>query len=101
MLCSTLTVIVLGLLAIVCFGLDYFVPQGHEGRFSTQWMKGTTITLLVVSMVEIVKNCSSYFTRRYKQKQFRPSRILEDLIPELRYNKIEWTVKLSCFYPPP
>lgn len=50
MLCSTLTVIVLGLLAIVCFGLDYLVPEGKEDRFSEQWMKGTTIALLVVSV---------------------------------------------------
>lgn len=50
MLCSTLTVIVLGLLAIVCFGLDYFIPVGQEDRLSEQWMKGTTIALLVVSV---------------------------------------------------
>lgn len=50
MLCSTLTVIVLGLLAIVCFGLDYFIPEGHEDGYSVQWMKGTTVALLVVSV---------------------------------------------------
>lgn len=50
MLCSTLTAIVLGLLAIVCFGIDYFIPEGKEVGFSEQWMKGTTIALLVVSV---------------------------------------------------
>lgn len=50
MLCTTLTVIVLGLLAIVCFGLEYFIPEGQDDRFSERWMRGTTIALLVVSV---------------------------------------------------
>lgn len=53
MLCATLTVIVLGLLAIVCFGLDYFVPKGQEYRLSDQWMWGTTMALLVVSVSKV------------------------------------------------
>lgn len=50
-----------------------------------------------LQMVEIIKNCSSCFTRRYKQKQFQSSGILQDLILKLRYNKIEWTVKFVVF----
>ncbi|XP_037040836.1 E3 ubiquitin-protein ligase MARCHF2 isoform X1 [Bradysia coprophila] len=85
MLCTTLTAIILGLLAIVCFGLEYFIPEGQEDRFSERWMRATTIALLVVSLMAYLlfvifmirqQLCPFY-------RWWRSSRIVRVILPDV------------------